>query len=117
MPRKCRSSFTLCGRFNASITCTFFSWGLIPSLVSIQLRFYFVGTKERFGGIVNLAPRSFLITSHGFFLWSFRVPLVMTSKLSMYALSISFIISAWKMSAEPAYPTDNLRYEYLPQEK
>jgi len=40
----------------------------------------------------------------------------------MYALkyskaSISFIISAWKMSAEPAYPVGNLRYEYLPHGK
>jgi len=40
----------------------------------------------------------------------------------MYALTysrayISFIISVWKMSAEPAYPVGNLRYEYLPYGK
>jgi len=51
-----------------------------------------------------------------------RVPLVMTNRLSMYALTysrafISFIISAWKMSAEPAYPVGNLRYAYLPHGK
>jgi len=28
--------------------------------------------------------------------------------------SISFIISAWKMSAEQAYPIGNLWYEYWP---
>ncbi len=31
--------------------------------------------------------------------------------------SISFIISAWKMSGEPAIPIGNLLYEYLPQGK
>jgi hypothetical protein len=30
---------------------------------------------------------------------------------------ISFIISAWKMSGEPAIPIGNLLYEYLPQGK
>ena len=31
--------------------------------------------------------------------------------------SINFLISAWKMSGEPAIPIGNLLYEYLPQGK
>ncbi len=67
----------------------------------------------------NPASRSLLRTAPSFSKWSSRVPLVMTSRSSIYALtysraSIRFIISAWKISAEPAYPIGNLKYEYSP---
>jgi hypothetical protein len=70
------------------IACTFFCWGLIPPLVSIKPRYSILWVQKNDLATLtfNPASRNLLRTSLSLSKWSSRVPLVMTSRLSMYAL-------------------------------
>jgi len=62
MLRECRSSFTLCGGFNASIACTFLV-GVYPFSSEYITKILWVQKNDLTVLIYNPVPRSLLITS------------------------------------------------------
>ncbi len=85
--RKSCNSIMLLSGFSMSIVCTFFGWGLIPSLVSMYPRYLILCVQDTDLAALTLSSAlcNLVSTNSIFERQSTNIPLVAIKKSSMYA--------------------------------